>query len=96
MTFTSSSSYRYYLFHGPASSFSLGVLHAAFSCRGKALGLAHLLTAGFAVPPGFCVTTEAYERAVQALDFSSAEQWQAALRSSGAERQRILGRLTGC
>jgi phosphohistidine swiveling domain-containing protein len=57
---------------------------------GKALGLARLLTAGFPVPPGFCVTTEAYVRAVQALEFSSAEQWQAALHSSGAERQRIL------
>jgi rifampicin phosphotransferase len=41
---------------------------------GKALGLARLLTAGFPVPPGFCVTTEAYVRAVQALNFSSAEQ----------------------
>jgi len=50
---------------------------------GKALGLARLLIAGFPVPPGFCVTTEAYVRAVQALDFSSAEQWQAALHSSG-------------
>ena len=56
---------------------------------GKALGLARLLTGGFPVPPGFCVTTEAYVRAVQALNFSSAEQWQAALDSSGAERQRI-------
>ena len=36
------------------------------------------------------MTTEAYVRAVQALDFSSAEQWQAALHSSGAERQRTL------
>jgi pyruvate,water dikinase len=36
------------------------------------------------------VTTEAYVRAVQVLEFSSAEQWQAALHSSGAERQRIL------
>ncbi len=62
----------------------------------KALGLARLLTGGFAVPPGFCVTTETYDRALQALDFSSAEQWQAALHSSGAERQRILGRLTEC
>lgn len=56
---------------------------------GEALGLARLPTAGFPVPPGFCVTTEAYVRAVQALNFSSAEQWQAALHSSGAERQRI-------
>ena len=59
---------------------------------GKALGLARLLTGGFPVPPGFCVTTEAYVRALQAPDFSSAEQWQAALHSSGAERQRILAR----
>ena len=59
---------------------------------GKALGLARLLTGGFPVPPGFCVTTEAYVRALQAPDFSSAEQWQAALHSSGTERQRILAR----
>ena len=57
---------------------------------GKALGLARLLTGGFAVPPGFCVTTEAYDRALHAPGFSSVEQWQAALHSSGAERQRIL------
>ena len=57
---------------------------------GKALGLAHLLTGGFPVPSGFCVTTEAYERALRVPDFSPAEQWQAALHSSGVERQRIL------
>ncbi len=34
--------------------------------------------------------TEAYVRALQALDFTSAEQWQAALHFSGVERQRIL------
>jgi phosphohistidine swiveling domain-containing protein len=57
---------------------------------GKALGLARLLTAGFPVPPGFCVTTEAYDRALHAPGFSPVEQWQVALHSSGAERQRIL------
>ncbi len=57
---------------------------------GKALGLARLLTGGFPVPPGFCVTTEAYDRALHAPGFSSVEQWHAALHSSGAERQRIL------
>jgi pyruvate,water dikinase len=36
------------------------------------------------------VTTEAYERAIRALGLSPTEQWQAALHSSGAERQRIL------
>lgn len=58
--------------------------------EGKAFGLRRLLAGGFPVPSGFCVTTEAYHRACHAPGFSSAEQWQAALHSSGAERQRIL------
>jgi pyruvate,water dikinase len=49
-----------------------------------------LLAGGFPVPSGFCVTTEAYDHAIRAPGFSSAEQWQAALHSSGVERQRIL------
>ena len=57
---------------------------------GKALGLARLLAGGFSVPPGFCVTTEAYAHALRMPGFSPAKQWQAALHSSGAERQRIL------
>ncbi|NOT24022.1 MAG: hypothetical protein HOP22_15050 [Nitrospiraceae bacterium] len=57
---------------------------------GKALGLARLLAGGFPVPSGFCVTTEAYDRTLRALGLSPTEQWQAALHSSGAERQRIL------
>ena len=57
---------------------------------GKALGLARLLAGGFPVPAGFCVTTEAYDQALRAQGFSPAKQWQAALHSSGAERQQIL------
>jgi len=38
------------------------------------------------------VTTEAYDHALRAPGFSPAERWQAALHSSGAERQRILSR----
>ena len=57
---------------------------------GKAFGLARLLAGGFSVPPGLCLTTEAYDRALRVPGFSSAEQWQEALRSSGAERRRIL------
>ena len=57
---------------------------------GKALGLARLLAGGFPVPSGFCVTTESYNQAIRAPGFSPSEQWQAALHSSGAERQRIL------
>jgi pyruvate,water dikinase len=36
------------------------------------------------------VTTEAYDHALRAPDFAPAEEWQAALHSSGVERQRIL------
>ncbi|HKO31965.1 MAG TPA: PEP/pyruvate-binding domain-containing protein, partial [Nitrospiraceae bacterium] len=57
---------------------------------GKAIGLARLLAGGFPVPSGFCVTTEAYNRALRTSDFSPTEQWQAAQNSSGAARQRIL------
>src|SRR6185295_18378390 len=57
---------------------------------GKAFGLARLLAGGFPVPSGFCVTTEAYDRALRVAGFSAAKQWQAALYSSGVERQRIL------
>ncbi len=57
---------------------------------GKACGLARLLIEGFPVPPGFCVTTEAYNHALRAPGFSPTEQWQAAWHSSGDERRRIL------
>ena len=57
---------------------------------GKALGLSRLLAGGFPVPSGLCVTTEAYSHALRVPGFSPVEQWQSALQSSGAERQRIL------
>ncbi|MDP1946324.1 MAG: PEP/pyruvate-binding domain-containing protein [Nitrospirota bacterium] len=57
---------------------------------GKAAGLARLIAGGFAVPSGFCVTTEAYAHALRVPGFSPTMQWQAALHASGAERQRIL------
>lgn len=59
---------------------------------GKAFGLARLLQGGFFVPPGFCVTTEGYHHALRAPGFSTKEQWQTALNSSGAERQQVLFR----
>jgi len=59
---------------------------------GKALGLARLLAGGFPVPAGFCITTEAYEHALRTPGFSPTKEWQAALHSSGAERQGILSR----
>ena len=51
---------------------------------GKAIGLARLLAGGFPVPSGLCVTTEAYSHALRVPGFSSVEQWQSALQSSGA------------
>jgi len=57
---------------------------------GKAVGLARLLAEGFPIPAGFCITTEAYDHALRVQGLSPAEQWQAALHSSGAERQKIL------
>jgi pyruvate,water dikinase len=59
---------------------------------GKALGLAQLLAGEFPVPAGFCVTTEAYDHALRTPGFSPTKEWQAALHSSGVERQRILSR----
>ena len=54
------------------------------------MGLARLLAGGFPVLSGFCVTAAAYDHALRAPGFSPAEQWKAALLSSGVERQRIL------
>ena len=59
---------------------------------GKALGLARLLAGGFPVPAGLCITTEVYDRALRTQGFSPTKEWQAALHSSGSERQRILSR----
>ncbi len=59
---------------------------------GKALGLARLLAGGFPVPAGLCITTEAYEHALRTPGFSPTKEWQTALHSSVAERQRILSR----
>lgn len=39
---------------------------------GKALGLARLMAAGFPVPPGICVTTEAYRQSLLASGFTPA------------------------
>ena len=57
---------------------------------GKAVGLARLLAAGFHVPPGICVTTEAYDHSLQAIRFLQSEEWQKACTRSGDERELIL------
>ena len=57
---------------------------------GKAAGLARLLRAGFRVPPGFCVTTEAYQEACASAGLHAQREW-AYLRSlPAAQREAAL------
>ena len=44
---------------------------------GKGLNLGKLIAAGFLVPPGFCITTEAYRTTVKGVDMRDSEAVQA-------------------
>ena len=57
---------------------------------GKALGLARLVAAGFPVPSGICVTTEAYGQSLQAQGFALLDEWQKANGLSGERRPLVL------
>ena len=57
---------------------------------GKALGLARLITAGFPVPPGICLTTDAYKQSLSAVGFSQQEEWRSACALSGTAREALL------
>jgi len=57
---------------------------------GKALGLARLAAAGFPVPPGICVTTEAYDQSLRAAGLTPNDEWQKACALSGQERASAL------
>ena len=57
---------------------------------GKALGLARLLAAGFPVPPGICVTTEAYRQSLRASGFAPTEEWKHVSTLSEKERESAL------
>ena len=57
---------------------------------GKAVGLAQLITAGFSIPQGFCVTTEAYRQCLHASGFRENEEWHTACALSGNERASAL------
>lgn len=57
---------------------------------GKATGLARLLAAGFDVPPGICVTTEAYRQCLQASGFSEIDEWERVGGLSGHDRESAL------
>ncbi|GAA1962579.1 PEP/pyruvate-binding domain-containing protein [Microbacterium deminutum] len=53
---------------------------------GKAANLGELIRAGFDVPPGFCITTEAYRQAVQGTTVESGT-----IRDAAAARAAVLG-----
>src|SRR3954471_3565916 len=56
------------------------------SVGGKAANLGELIRAGFDVPPGFCITTEAYRQAVQGTIIEAGSSADA-----GAARAAVLG-----
>lgn len=57
---------------------------------GKAAGLARLLSGGFLVPAGCCVTTAAYHQALHAVGFHPLERWNEARQRKGQDRQQWL------
>lgn len=57
---------------------------------GKAVGLAQLMAAGFAVPQGFCITTEAYRECLRASGFIEHDEWRKISALSGNERASSL------
>lgn len=57
---------------------------------GKAAGLARLLAAGFPVPPGICVTTEAYRLHLSETGYSLEERWRVVKVATRGERAAIL------
>lgn len=57
---------------------------------GKAVGLARLITAGFSVPQGFCITTEAYRQCLHTSGFFEDEEWQKVCALSGNARASAL------
>ncbi len=52
--------------------------------------MARLAAAGFPVPPGICVTTEAYDQSLRLSNFSPTDKWQNACALSGQERASAL------
>lgn len=57
---------------------------------GKAVGLGALVRAGFRVPPGVCLTTEAYHDALHEAGFDAARRWREARAAEGVDRDRLL------
>ncbi|NJN37400.1 MAG: hypothetical protein HC794_10635 [Nitrospiraceae bacterium] len=52
--------------------------------------MARLAAAGLPVPPGICVTTEAYDQSLRLSNFSAPEKWRNACALSGQKRASAL------
>jgi phosphoenolpyruvate synthase/pyruvate phosphate dikinase len=59
---------------------------------GKALGLAQLIAAGFSVPHGVCLTTEAYKTTLHTSGFIDHEMWSTIYQLPDNERGSVLAR----
>jgi rifampicin phosphotransferase len=57
---------------------------------GKALGLRRLIEAGFPVPPGLCVTTEAYTQHLRGSGFRDQDEWHRIIGLSESDRLSAL------
>ena len=57
---------------------------------GKAVGLARLMAKGFRVPPGLCVTTQAYRDTLRAGGLDPSDRWNRVSRTPEAQREPLL------
>jgi pyruvate,water dikinase len=57
---------------------------------GKAAGLSRLIHHGFRVPPGVCLTTEAYRRSLSEWGINPRERWREALSGPESAQHRLL------
>jgi pyruvate,water dikinase len=57
---------------------------------GKAWGLSRLIRRGFSVPPGVCLTTDAYRDALRAAGVDLSAAWARLARASESERLSLL------
>lgn len=57
---------------------------------GKAAGLARLIAAGVPVPPGLCLTTEAYAQFLRDQQIDAAALWEQVRTAKGARRASLL------
>lgn len=57
---------------------------------GKAAGLARLMAEGFPVPPGFCLTTEAYRQFLHDRQIDNEALWRQVREANGAARSALL------